>query len=453
LVEWALRTPDDHVLDPAVGDGVFLVEAARHLRTYGGRRKGHQLHGVDVNPEAVAWTVGAITNILGNEDGPDIRLASFFDLDPPPGLLSDVPYMDAVVGNPPYIRYQSFAGVGRISGLARAAKQGVQLASLSSAWAPFVVHATGFLKQGGRLALVLPEEFIHASYARPVREFLRKNFRSTNVIRFENHRFPGAQERVVLLLAEGKDEAPAGELRLASLAHPEEVSGVQHVLAMAQRFAPHASPGKWDPDFDDPAAVLVDQLVASEYLVPLKTIGKAGIGYVSGANDFFVFHPSRARERKFPRRLLAPTVVAARQLPGIVLSHQDVRDMLARDEQCLLWTGDGAGHAAVDAYIAEGERNGIAGRYKCRVRDPWYVVPGACAPDAFLTYMSDEIPRLVLNRAGVTCSNTLLAIALKGVSPRVRPAFVAAFYNSATMVSAERQASRSRRQAIRRGKP
>ncbi len=91
---------------------------------------GHQLHGVDVNPEAVSWTVDAVKDVLGSGD-PDVRLASFFDLDPPSGLLSDVPHVDAVIGNPPYIRYQSFAGRGRISALSRAAKQGVRLTSLS----------------------------------------------------------------------------------------------------------------------------------------------------------------------------------------------------------------------------------------------------------------------------------------------------------------------------------
>ena len=31
LVRWAVRTPHDRILDPAVGDGEFLVEAQQRL--------------------------------------------------------------------------------------------------------------------------------------------------------------------------------------------------------------------------------------------------------------------------------------------------------------------------------------------------------------------------------------------------------------------------------------
>ena len=65
-------------------------------------------------------------------------------------------------------------------------------------------------------------------------------------------------------------------------------------------------------------------------------------------------------------------------------------------------------------------------------------VPGVWAPDAFLTYMSAMFPRLVLNEAGAVCSNNLLALRLQGVPQACRSAFASAFYNSATLLSAER---------------
>ncbi len=40
LVQWAVRFPDDHVLDPAVGDGVFLEEAARLLKARANTGRG-----------------------------------------------------------------------------------------------------------------------------------------------------------------------------------------------------------------------------------------------------------------------------------------------------------------------------------------------------------------------------------------------------------------------------
>ena len=48
---------------------------------------------------------------------------------------------DAVVGNPPFVRYQSFSGAIRTRSLAAALAQGVRLSGLANAWAAFVVKA------------------------------------------------------------------------------------------------------------------------------------------------------------------------------------------------------------------------------------------------------------------------------------------------------------------------
>jgi adenine-specific DNA methylase len=436
LVKWAVPAAKTTVLDPAVGDGRFLIEAGRRLRELGARHAGEHLLGIDLNPEAVSATRRALA-----EDGARrARLVhgDFFAVEAPGARCAELPRVDAVVGNPPYIRYQSFAGAGRAAALARARDAGVRLSALCSSWAPFVVHAAQFLRTGGRLGLVLPEELLHTSYAAPVRDFLRRSFRRTAVIRFEGHLFPDSQERVVLLLAEGKGEAPAGELRLASADGPEAVRGLDKLVEGAERFGPDERPAKWQARFDDPGSAALESLLARGLLVPLGKLGKASIGYVSGANDFFVLTPSEAARRGFPKRALRWTVLAARQVPGAVLDGADLEALARRDERCRLWTGAWAGHRAVAAYAAEGEARGISARYKCRVRDPWYVVPGVSVPDAFLTYMSDVIPRLVLNRAGAACSNNLHAVRLGGMPDRLRARLVAGFYNSATMLSAER---------------
>jgi adenine-specific DNA-methyltransferase len=52
--------------------------------------------------------------------------------------------------------------------------------------------------------------------------------------------------------------------------------------------------------------------------------------------------------------------------------------------------------------------------------------------------MSDALPRLCWNDAGAVSSNTLHNVRLPGVPRALAPALVAAFYNSATLLSCER---------------
>lgn len=436
LVRWAVRTAESRVLDPAVGDGAFLVEASRQLGALGQKAPERQVFGVDVRTEAVTATRASLASIVSHS--PQLVVSDFFEVEPPTSLLPQLPAMDAVVGNPPYIRYQAFAGRTRALAVERGREAGVHLSRLGSSWAAFVVHATSFVREGGCLAFVLPEELAQASYAEPIRAFLRRTFRKTTVIAFDEFLFPGSQERVVLLLADGKGVGPAGKLAFARVPRPEDLGVYDDTLPGEEVFEEGTQPEKWHPGSEDEAARLLDELFRHDKMVPLRSIARTGIGYVTGANDYFVLRPSEATRRAFPAEALRSTVIAARHVPGAVLSAHDVAAMMARDERCLLWSGAGGHDQAVAQYLEEGRERGIPQRYKCRVRDPWYVVPGVTVPEAFLTYMSHDVPRLTLNSALTTCSNNLLAVQSYSVDGPITPSLVASFYNSATMLSAER---------------
>jgi adenine-specific DNA-methyltransferase len=438
LVDWAIRSPADRVMDPAVGDGAFLVRAIRRFHDLGQRTPGVMIWGADINPEAVESARSAIEKVTGTDSLPELRATDFFNLSPPRSWSADEGAVDAVVGNPPFIRYQSFSGKSRRMALDRALQAGVRLTSLSSSWAAFVVHASNFIKPKGRLAFVLPEEFLHASYAGPVRDFLRRNFSVTAVVSFNHYTFPDSQERIVLLCASDRNNTGlAGLLKLAAVDSPENIVHLDDILSSAETFASDDDPGKWRASFSDEGSKALSELASGGYFIPLGALGKASIGYVSGANRFFVLRASESAIRGFPRSVLAPTVVAARQVPGAVLTRQNFEEIRRRDDRCLLWTGKGESHRSVSKYIREGISKGVSRRYKCRVRKPWYVVPGVTIPHAFLTYMSDKFPRFILNEARVTCSNTLLAVRLDRQRPSLHRAIVVSFFNSATLLSAE----------------
>ncbi|HWM95005.1 MAG TPA: N-6 DNA methylase [Thermoanaerobaculia bacterium] len=439
MVAWAVTRADQSVLDPSCGDGVFLESAARRLSDLGAgpERTASLLHAVDLNPDAARFTRDRLASELGRPFS-NTRISSFFSLPPPGGLFGPTEGVDVVIGNPPYIRYQDFAGGARLEALERAAHAGVQLTRLASSWAHFVVHAAAFVRPGGRLALILPAELIHTSYAAPLREHLRRSFGEVHIVSFRQAVFPEVQEEVVLLLAAGKNGGP-GRLGLAEVESCSDLADLTAVLESAEVFAPGEEPEKWLPDYAaHPGAVILDHLQDRGLLLPLGEIGKAGIGFVSGANEYFILTPEEAARWHLPEGSLRPALVRARQIPGLQLTPADVELLQSRGERCLLWLPGDRLTPAEQAYVRRGEELGYDTRYKCRVRSPWFRVPGVVTPDAFLTYMSDVVPRLCLNRAQVVSSNTLLAVRLPQIPVALRKAFVTAFYNSATLLSCER---------------
>jgi hypothetical protein len=73
--------------------------------------------------------------------------------------------------------------------------------------------------------------------------------------------------------------------------------------------------------------------------------------------------------------------------------------------------------------------------YKCRIRKRWYVVPSVWTPHAFLLRQVHQYPKLILNEAAATCTDTIHRVKFKhGAAPR---AVAAAFLNSLTFAFAE----------------
>src|SRR5690606_1065176 len=139
IAEWALRSPDDRMFEPSCGEAVFILAAIDRLRQLGGTPSADSLAGIDLHQESVAIAEELVAAVGASAA---LQVGDFFSV-PAHGIY------DAVSGNPPYIRYQSFTGEARARGRAAALAQGVRIDGLSSSWAPFTVHASAFLRPEG----------------------------------------------------------------------------------------------------------------------------------------------------------------------------------------------------------------------------------------------------------------------------------------------------------------
>jgi len=156
LADGAVQDQSDaKVLDPTCGEAVFLLAAGRRLQALGvhGHQMSDHLYGVDLHDTSLAWADDRL-----REEGFDSHLmqSDFFNVATPDQLGATPPEMDAVIGNPPFVRYQRHVGSGRDRSKAAALRQGVRLSNMASSWAALLIHARGFLKPEGRLAMVLP---------------------------------------------------------------------------------------------------------------------------------------------------------------------------------------------------------------------------------------------------------------------------------------------------------
>ena len=348
---------------------------------------------------------------------------------------------DACIGNPPFIRYQSFPEQYRDRAFGLMTEEGLRPTRLTNAWVPFVVLAARALRAGGRLAFVLPAELLQVGYAGETREYLIRKFAELHVVTFRRLVFPDIQQETILLLGT-RSETDEGRAAVSfvELDTPDELS-LERILA-ADHVEADLDHGreKWTQYFLSPRELdLIREVERSSAFTTLGALADVDVGVVTGRNEFFVLTPSQAEGLGIADACL-PLVGRSAQVPGLVLRRRDWNALRRADSRCfLLQLGNSPRpelSPAALAYVQWGEEHGVDRGYKCSIRLPnWWNVPSTWVPDAFLLRQIHDGPRIIENRARATATDTIHRIrARPGVSAG---ALAAASVNSLTFAFSE----------------
>lgn len=434
VTDWAVRSPTDRVLEPSCGEAAFLLAAVERLTAL--RQSSPQsepaptLDGVELHETsaAAARELLAAAGVSAN-----ITTADFFTVAPEPRY-------DAVIGNPPYIRYQDFNGAARARSRSAALRAGVPISGLASSWAAFTIHASLFLKPGGRIGLVVPAELLTVNYAAVVRTFLMERFSTVRLVMFTERVFgAGVLEEVVLLLADGYD--PTGK-------HGTDHCELFEVLnaaalsesAVARTWKPVRSGDKWTPSLlSSEALKTYTGLTLGNDFTVLESWGDTTLGMVTGNNKYFALSPARVPELKLKTTdLIRLSPPGSRHLRGLNFTDSALAELGRAGSATHLFRPPGAPSPAALAYIAAGETAGVHTAYKCRVRTPWWRVPLVKPADLLLTYMNADTPRLTTNRAKAHHLNSVHGVYLRPEHKRLGLDMLPlASLNSLTLVGAE----------------
>ena len=435
LAAWAAGDdPAARILDPSCGDGIFLRAAARQLRALGAAPEAldELVHGVDLHRPSLEEATRRL-----EEEGLDAHLLAedFFNLDSPDQLGCRLPEMDAVIGNPPFIRYQEHVGEVRKRSARAALAQGVRLSGLASSWAALLVHACAFLKPEGRLAMVMPAELLTVHYAEPVRRWLKRRFAAVHLVMFNRLQFDRALEKVILVVARG-----SGGCDAFSLFEVDDAADLPSLHIFDHFSVTPAAEGKWTDILLPRQHRQLFKRVIADGFVPLGSYGSPALGTVTGANKFFTLSERMRCEYGLAehhlKRISPP---GTRHLKGLSFTPGDWQALKEADERVwLLHPQDHFRDRALAAYLGEGKRQGIPEAYKCQVRTPWWIPPVVSPPDLFFTYMSHRFPRLIANTARTSFVNSMHGVRLRTSTTGVaRSALPLLALNSVTMLGAE----------------
>ncbi|MCL4871475.1 MAG: N-6 DNA methylase [Anaerolineae bacterium] len=456
LSRWALERRPQSILEPSCGDGRFLKALANQVNA------GHGLAPAFV--DAVELLPQEANR--ANDSGEALRCLNAEVVVVNDDFFNWIESVngnrwDAIVGNPPYIRYQYFETTQRDKARQIFDRANVPFSKRTNAWVPFVIASVMHLAPDGRLAMVIPAEILHVQHAQGLRLLLEQEMASVTLIHFREIVFPDTLQGVVLLLAEKRATRSFQPLNRTAPGQPSLFSFLPQPRADLQivdldslddlqrlelsNLPRHAASPDWQGNWmlallHDDELQLLARLQENERVNSFDTIADAQIGIVTGANDFFTVNDDVLHRYQL-KAIAAPMLSKSDLIQGIRYTETDheTNRLAGKSVHFLQFSAvpmDDLPSRMAD-YIRFGELQKLHTRYKCRIRDPWYVVPYVWLAEIGLLKRCHHFPRLVLNELGAYSTDTAYRVRMKPAYKERAKDFVFSFLNSLTFLYAE----------------
>ncbi len=240
--------------------------------------------------------------------------------------------VDAIVGNPPYVRRAAIQDVDdiRSSIFERDGLIGKNLSRLTDLCVYFLLYACQFLKVGGRLAVITADSWLDVGYGEGFKKYLRDNFEIERLIAVDRQVFRNTEVKPVLILAT-KTAAQKGLgstyfVRLKnglSIDHgmrTEETTGENDLICSRIQTSEMDERSSWSFHFKK--ASEFNFLASHKLMVAMESVAQTRIGVQTLAKPFFILSTERARELNLEPRFLETIALSLRYFASPVIESR-----------------------------------------------------------------------------------------------------------------------------------
>jgi len=403
------------ILEPSVGDGAFISELEKEENIK------INLTALDIN-EVELKTASEKWNK---------KTAAFIKTD----FLeySSAKQFSAIIGNPPYVKKNILTSKQIELSKEIHSNENLTEASVKNIWTTFLVKSNTLLVKNGILAFVLPSELLQVKFAEEVREYLKMEFERIEIFTFNDLMFEcKGQDTIVLFAykkAKRKGEFFTNIPSIESLEHNSFNLKNNNLLV--------ESKVKWTHHF-----LTSDELTFIDHLKKkLKTVNDYSVskpGIVTAANKFFII--DKETEKQYNLSKYTKTIIQKGLFVNgsVVFSEKDIQELEKnkRPTKLLQLNNNDKISKKLREYLNIGELEEIPNRYKCRIRNNWYVIPNiAEKPEAFFFKRSHLYPKLLKNNSNALVTDSAYKVRMRnGYDIN---SFIYSFYNTLTLLLSE----------------
>ncbi|MFP4016126.1 MAG: Eco57I restriction-modification methylase domain-containing protein, partial [Halanaerobiales bacterium] len=296
---------------------------------------------------------------------------------------------------------------------------GVNLSGFTNLCMLFLLKSLTELNPGGRMAYIIPSEFMNADYGKEIKQIIKDYINLKYVILLNYNLFEVNTTSAIFLFSNelnqyddnnGQIEENDHLLKFFSVDSREELEALFYKnelkgfskngcsgdnkcsssTADNEVINSKGSKSKTSSNEDVKNRVVIayqeldpvlkwrfyyQKMNSSKYknLVEFSEYARVLRGIATGANEFFLFNKSKQRKYQIADKYLMPCISRASHIKGHFSSVSHFKDLCERDKNVyLLDLYNKELDCRVEEYIKHGENKGYHQRYLTRYRKPWY---------------------------------------------------------------------------------
>ena len=384
MCDWACRNAKT-VLDPAVGNSIFLQYAA------------------DISPncELTGYEIDKkILDFFGNPTSANIYNSDY--------LLNgwDLQF-DAIVCNPPYNRFQAVSNRTEILENI-CSHTGIEYSSYTNLYVLFLIKSIFQMSNNGRLAYIIPSEFLNSKYGVAIKKLMIEKRLLKAIINFSNDKdlfFNATTTCCILLLdKEEKDEVLFYNL--------DSVSQLEKSTAILLENQEHLSVkyGEINPNEKWRSYLYREETVSYSNLLNLSNFCGVSRGIATGANDFYCFNKSKMRENDIEDSYFSKCICRSADVKSIIFTEKDFSSLAEQDKTVYLLDVQGELTESIKKYIKHGEEEGVNKKYLPAGRTPGYSMEQKKPAPIWVSSACRDKIKFVRNIMGIKALTTFHSI-------------------------------------------
>lgn len=335
------------VLDPAVGEGVFL----KHLDII--KKSTLEYIAYDVDEKMIKKSEQLLS------DSVQYICKDY--------LTSEIPEKsDIIICNPPYNKFQEIPKRNEYIKIFKE-RYGISISGYSNLCVYFLIKSLFDLKDDGKCIYIIPYEFLNTGYGKNIKKFFLQSKFLKSIYKFNNNLsiFDDALTTSCILLFEKKVH---NNVNFICVNDVEEIKNKEFHQVKSYSYLELDYKQKWKLYFNN------KEVQQFKNVVDFSTIAKVKRGIATGGNAFFALNKDKIDTLGLSKEVLVRCICKSPDIKVLIFEESDYLNLYFSNKKVYLFDGTKAKSKNDYEYILFGEKNNFDKSYLNSHRNPWYLL-------------------------------------------------------------------------------